>query len=82
MAATASHVGVAQRLRNLALGPQSPTVRDIIDRYMRDYAGRDTSIGYRLSAGRTLIGNFTLEAVDADLIHDGRSELQSQPALA
>ena len=73
---------IGQRLRSLAERPQSLTVANIIDRYMLAYAGRDHALGCRLMAWQTLIGEFTLEAVDSDLIHAGRNELQSLPALA
>ena len=73
---------IAQRLRSLAVRPQGVTVEEIIDRYMRRYAGRDNTMVARLSAWRSMIGEFTLEAIDSDLIHACRNELQSQPALA
>jgi integrase len=74
--------GITARIRNLAERPQSLTVRDLIDRYMAVYAGRDGSIGQRLDTWKILIGDFTLEKLDSDLIYAGRSELATLPALA
>lgn len=72
---------IANRLRNLAERPASLTVRDVIDRYMGVYAGRDKAIGQRLQAWQAMIGEYTLENVDSDLIHAGRHELLTAPAL-
>ncbi len=72
---------MAQRLQALALRPQSLTVRELIERYMAQYAGRDTTRGQRLSAWLAMIGDFTLEQCDSDLMHAGRSELQTKPPL-
>jgi len=73
---------LAEKLRSLAQRPVALPVREVIDRYMRAYAGRDTSRSQRLSAWLALLGDFTLEQVDADLIHAAREELRNQPALA
>jgi integrase len=59
----------------------SLTVRDLIDRYMAQYAGADTSRTQRVAAWSALIGDFTLEQVDADVMHAGRTELAQQPPL-
>jgi len=72
---------LAQRLRALAVRPQSLTVRDVIERYMARYAGADTTRAQRLSAWSALIGEFTLEQIDSDVMHAGRAELAQQPAL-
>lgn len=70
-----------QRLRALAERPRALTVRELIDRYMAQYVGRDGTRGQRLSAWLAMIGDFTLEQVDSDLVHAGRSELASKPPL-
>jgi integrase len=77
----ADTAAIAQRLRALAVRPQSMTVRELIDRYMAVYAGADTSRAQRLASWSALIGDFTLEQVDADLMHSGRAELAKQPPL-
>jgi integrase len=72
---------IAERLRALAVRPQSITVRELIERYMAQYSGRDTTRAQRLSAWLAMVGDFTLEQVDSDLMHAGRHELQTTPAL-
>lgn len=81
-AAIPGAASLAQRLRTLAVRPQALTVRELIDRYMLQYRGRDTTRVQRLSAWTAMIGDFTLEQLDADLMHAGRAELATQPALA
>lgn len=78
---SASSQSIAQRLMALAQRPQSLTVRELIDRYMAQYAGQDSTRNQRLSAWQAMIGEFTLEQVDADLMHAGRSELATKPPL-
>jgi integrase len=56
-------------------------VHQVINLYIRVYAGRDPSRLQRLSAFIGLIGDFTLEQLDSDLLHVCRSELQSKPPL-
>jgi integrase len=73
---------ITERLRSLADRPQSLCVRDLIERYMARYAGRDVAMMYRLSTWQVILGDFTLEAVDDDVIHAARSELATHPALA
>lgn len=75
-------LGINARIRSLAERPQSLTVREVIDRFMAAYAGRDVSIGQRLGVWRILLGDFVLEKLDSDLIHAARSELAALPALA
>jgi integrase len=77
----ASSQSIAQRLRALSVRPQSVTVRECIERYMAQYAGKDCTRGQRLSAWLAMIGDFTLEQVDSDLMHAGRAELATKPAL-
>ncbi|TFZ03364.1 tyrosine-type recombinase/integrase [Ramlibacter rhizophilus] len=72
---------LAQRLKALSARPQSLTARELIDRYMAAYAGADTTRAQRLSAWSTLIGEFTLEQIDSDVMYAGRAELSQQPAL-
>lgn len=73
---------LTEKLRALAQRPAQRTVRETIDAYMATYRGRDSSRAQRLAAWVALIGDFTLEQVDADLIHAARNELARQPALA
>ncbi len=80
-AATPGAASINERLRALSLRPQSLTVRELIDRYMAVYAGHDMTRMQRLSAWRSMIGEFTLEQCDSDLVHAGRSELATKPAL-
>lgn len=80
-AALCGAASLAERLRSLSARPHGLTVAELIDRYMAQYAGRDTSRAQRLSVWRTLIGEFTLEVLDADLLHAARSEIATQPAL-
>lgn len=74
-------VSIGERLRALSIRPESLTVGELIDRYMAQYAGRDTTRSQRLGAWLAMVGDFTLEQVDSDLIHAGRAELASAPAL-
>lgn len=74
--------GITERIRALAARPEGLTLRELIDRYMAQYAGRDGALPYRLQAWRTLLGDFTLEKLDSDVMHAARAELQSLPALA
>lgn len=73
--------GIALRLRSLAQRPASLTVRELIERYMAQYAGNDGSRSQRLAAWLDMIGDFELSQVDADLIHAGRSELATKPPI-
>jgi hypothetical protein len=77
----ASSQNIAQRLQALAQRPQALTVHKVIDSYMSQYAGRDCTRNQRLSAWLAMIGDFTLEQVDSDLIHAGRAELATKPPL-
>lgn len=77
----ASSQHIAQRLKALAARPEALTVRQVIDRYMAQYAGRDGTRVQRLSSWQAMIGDFTLEQVDSDLIHAGRAELATKPPL-
>ncbi len=72
---------MTQRLQALAQRPHALTVRELIERYMAQYAGRDSTRGQRLSAWLAMAGDFTLEQVDSDLMHAGRAELQTKPPL-
>lgn len=81
-AATPGAASLAERLKRLSKRPRALRVRELIDRYMAQYAGRDSSRAQRLGTWRELIGDFTLEALDSDLIHAARAELAQAPALA
>lgn len=81
-AATPGAASLTERLRTLAARPSAITVGELIDRYMAQYAGRDSSRTQRLAAWRDMLGAHELAAVDADLVHAGRAEIATQPALA
>lgn len=78
---SATSQSLAQRLKALSQRPQSLTVRELIERYMAQYAGLDSTRGQRLSAWLAMIGDFTLEQIDSDLMHAGRAELATKPPL-
>lgn len=80
-ATTPGAASIAQRLQSLAQRPQSLTVRELIERYMAVYNGRDCTRGQRLAAWQSMIGERTLEECDADLILVCRDELASKPAI-
>jgi integrase len=80
-AATPGAASIHERLRSLSQRPTSLTVRKVIDDYMTQYAGRDVTRGQRLRAWQSMIGDFTLEQCDCDLMHAGRAELATKPAL-
>lgn len=77
---TAPH-SIAQRLRALVERPSALTVADAIERYMAQYAGRDPSRTTRLKAWQIMLGEVTLDHVDADLLHVAREELRAAPPL-
>jgi integrase len=77
----ASSQTMTQRLQALAQRPHALSVREVIDRYMAQYAGRDMTRGQRLAAWQAMVGDFTLEQVDSDLMHAGRAELATRPPL-
>jgi integrase len=72
---------ISERMRALAARPQSMTVRELVDRYMTQYAGHDCTRGQRLGAWLAMVGDFTLEQVDSDLMHAGRAEFATAPPL-
>lgn len=72
---------ITQRLKALSIRPQSMTVGELIERYMAQYAGQDSTRAQRLAAWSAMIGEFTLDQVDADVVHAGRAELAAQPAV-
>jgi integrase len=57
------------------------TVRELIDRYMAQYTGADCTRSQRLGAWLAMVGDFTMEQVDSDLMHAGRAELATAPPL-
>jgi integrase len=73
---------ITERLRGLAERPAALTVRELIDRRMAAYAGRDNALSHRLIAWQELLGDFRLDAVDSDVVHAARAELMLLPALA
>jgi integrase len=72
---------ITERLRALSVRPHGITVRELIERYMAQYAGKDSTRGQRLSSWLAMVGDFTLENVDSDLMHAGRAELATKPPL-
>lgn len=72
---------IMERLRALSVRPQAMTVRELIDRYMAQYEGADCTRAQRLAAWSAMLGDFTLEQVDGDVVHAGRTELATQPPL-
>lgn len=79
---TRAAAAVTERLRALSERPTSLTVRELIDRYMAVYKGRDTALMYRLGTWQVVLGDFTLQKVDGDVIHAARAEIAALPALA
>lgn len=73
--------GVEARMRAMAERPKQVTVRDLLARFLAGYQGRDPAIMYRLRAWEVLIGDYTLEQLDNDLIYAARNELATMPAL-
>ena len=80
-AVTPGSACIHERLKSLAARPACLTVRELVERYMAVYAGRDCTRGQRLRAWQSMIGEFTLEQCDSDLLHAARSELATKPAL-
>lgn len=72
---------LTEKLRALAQRPAQLPLREVIDRYMQVYTGRDNARAHRVGAWCALLGDFTLEQLDADLVHAAREELGRQPAL-
>lgn len=79
---TISASAITERIRNLAERPPTLTVREIIERRMACYAGRDTTTVQRLSTWQAVLGDFTLEQLTVDHLHAARSEIAKLPALA
>jgi integrase len=77
----ATVTSLSERIRSLAARPHGMTVGELIDRYAAQYSGADDTRGPRLAAWLALIGEFTLDQVDSDLIHACRAELGTQAAL-
>jgi len=75
-------LGLQERLRSLAQRPAALTVKEIIDRRMAVYAGRDSALAYRLLAWQQILGDLTLEQLDPDVMREAREELVRLPALA
>ncbi|MBI1396933.1 MAG: tyrosine-type recombinase/integrase [Betaproteobacteria bacterium] len=64
----------------LAFAPKPETVSELIDEYMAAYAGRDRSIGYRLSTWATLLGPVRLDAITDDHVFEALERFASEPA--
>jgi len=81
-AATPGATALMQRMAQLAARPAGVRVRDLVDRYLAQYRGRDEARRYRLAEWVQLLGEFTLEALHADVMHAAREEIRNAPALA
>jgi integrase len=79
--ASCSAAAVIERVRALTARPDRITVRELVDRYMADYAGRDPSLPQRLDTWRALIGDRALPEIDSDLIFAVRKELETMPPI-
>lgn len=79
---TQAAAGIAERIRTLAERPQALSMRELIERYLAQYDGRDTALPYRLRVWQALIGDYTLDKIDSDLVHAAREELRNMPALS
>ena len=77
----ADAAAIVRRLQALAERPATVTVGELIDRYMAEYAGADTTRAHRMAAWHSLLGEFALQQVNADLVYVSREELATQPAL-
>lgn len=77
----ATATDLAQRLSALPVRPRDRTVRELIELYAAQYSGNDPTRAQRLAAWSALIGTYTLENVDSDLIAAARDKLREQPAL-
>jgi len=74
---------VQERLKALRERPEaSITVRELLDRRMASYGGRDVALVQRMATWRELLGDFALEAISRDVIWAAREELKALPALA
>lgn len=84
--ATPSKVGtpgpasIALRMAARAERPQNLSVHELIERYMALYSGRDSTRVQRLAAWQRMLGTFTLEQCDIDLLKAARAELERCPA--
>ncbi len=80
-ATTPGAASIHERLRAMAQRPRQTAVRELIEQYMAQYGGRDMTRGHRLAAWQSMIGEFTLEQCNFDLMRACRAELQSQPPV-
>lgn len=71
---------IRERLRTQAQRPQQLRVRELIERYMAVYAGRDTTRAQRLSAWQSMLGDFSLQECTVDAIKACRQALSEDPA--
>jgi integrase len=77
-----SATSISARIQSMAERPASITVRILIERRMAGYVGRDVALAQRLDVWRALLGDFSLEKIDSDVIHAARQEVAALPALA
>ena len=79
---TTAAQALEERLRARA-GVDRPalTVRELLERRMAVYAGRDTSVLQRLGMWQELIGRFNLDEINSEFIRDARETLKTLPAL-
>jgi len=73
---------VQARLRALGERPAPITLAELIERRMAVYSGRDAAIGHRLAIWQAVLGDYTLDKLDSDVIHAARAEIATLPALA
>lgn len=73
---------IAERIRTQAARPQNITVRELIERRMAVYAGRDTALRARLIQWQVILGDFTLEQLDAEIMRTAREEIARTAALS
>jgi integrase len=72
---------IRQYVAALAQRPEHVSVRELVDRFMADYAGHDGMLPQRLSAWVALIGDFELAELTSDVVEAARMEIARQPAL-
>jgi integrase len=71
--------GIKSRIAALKERPKDVTLREVIQKFMMAYTGRDPNLGGRLIQWEKLLGDFTLEQITSDVVHAAREELQELP---
>ncbi len=80
-ALTAAAAAISERIRTLAERPPAPTVAELIDRRVAGALARGDRVAkQRLEVWRALIGDLTLDKLDADVIFEARAVLAAIPA--